>query len=321
MTRIHIYILVFLLAGGCLAACSKDDGPSYDWEWDDKDDTSKSDKARILWIDAAANFPDFANSKENIRRDLKLAKDAGFTTVVVDVRPTTGDVLFQTDVVDQVVWLGAWLPSGYSKIERHADWDYLQAFLDAAAALELEVYRSINTFTGGNNTAVGPAGVLYREQKKRDWATQSLTENGIVNTLDENNTGARFFNPVRADVQDYISDMLADLAKYDGLKGILLDRGRFDNLYSDFSEYTREAFESYIGYTVDDFPASVMSPGITAGSLPAELPVHFKKWMEFRVKIMRDFMAKVRTRVKTVNPDLEFGVYVGGWYSTYYEVG
>lgn len=48
-----------------------------------------------IWVDAAANFPDFANSKENIRRDLTLAKETGFTDVVVDVRPTNGDVLFK----------------------------------------------------------------------------------------------------------------------------------------------------------------------------------------------------------------------------------
>ena len=55
-----------------------------------------------IWVDAAANFPDFANSKDNIRRDLTLAKETGFTDVVVDVRPTNGDVLFESDNCDQV---------------------------------------------------------------------------------------------------------------------------------------------------------------------------------------------------------------------------
>ena len=32
-----------------------------------------------------------------------------------------------------VEWLGAWLPGGYSKVERTATWDYLQAFIDAGA--------------------------------------------------------------------------------------------------------------------------------------------------------------------------------------------
>ena len=32
-------------------------------------------------------------------------------------------------------------------------------------------------------------------------------------------------------------------------------------------------------------------------------------------------MVKARKAVKKVNPDLKFGVYVGGWYSSYYDVG
>lgn len=319
-----VYTLALLILYVCLSvSCNKDSkGPGYEWEWDDKDTTvPASEKPIVLWIDAAANFPDFANSKENIRRDLKLAKNTGFTTIVVDVRPTSGDVLFQTDTEEQVRWLGAWLSSGYTRIERHADWDYLEAFTDIAGELGLEVYASINTFTGGNNTPAGTAGMLYREENKKVWATELLTENGIVNTMEINNSGARFLNPVNEEVQEYICAMLHDLAGYEGLKGILLDRGRFNNLYSDFSDYTREKFEAYLGESLSDFPASVMTPDIQAGNLPGELPKYFKPWMEFRAKTIRDFMEKARNTVKAVNNDLDFGVYVGGWYSTYYEVG
>lgn len=88
-------------------SCQKSQ-PDY-WKDDGGDNgggsPSNADKPRYIWIDAAANFPDFANSKENIARDLTLAKNAGFTDVVVDVRPTSGDVLFKTDKVEQEVSL------------------------------------------------------------------------------------------------------------------------------------------------------------------------------------------------------------------------
>mgnify|MGYP001237597748 FL=1 len=45
------------------------------------------------------------------------------------------------------------------------------------------------------------------------------------------------------------------------------------------------------------------------------------KWLEFRAKVIYDFMQKARTAVKGVKPGIKFGVYVGGWYSTYYDVG
>ncbi|MEN7547274.1 alpha amylase family protein [Rapidithrix thailandica] len=301
-----------------VSACN-DREEELEWDWDKGKDNAE--KPRFIWIDAAANFPDFANNKENILRDLQLAKDAGFTDVVVDVRPTTGDVLFTTDVVNQVQWLGAWLPSGYAKIERTATWDYLQAFIDAGHSLGLKIHAGVNTFVGGNTTSLGSEGMLFREADKRHWATQLLTESGLVNTLDKNAKEAKFFNPVNENVQNYLCDMLDDLAAYEGLDGVFLDRGRFDDLDSDFSNESKKKFEAYLGYSLQNFPADVMTPGMKAGDLPAELPVHFKKWLEFRAKTIHDFMEKARNRVKAKNPDLQFGVYVGGWYSIYYGVG
>ncbi|MFZ5429104.1 MAG: alpha amylase family protein [Bacteroidota bacterium] len=301
-----------------LSSCGKDNDKEYEWEWDD--DTDVSAKPRYIWIDAAANFPDFANNRENIVRDLTLAKDAGFTDIVVDVRPTTGDVLFATDVVAQVQWLGAWRSGTYQKFVRTATWDYLEAFIEAGHNLGLKVHAGINTFTGGNSNSLGNEGVLYRDPVKSEWATQLLTTNGIVSTLQQG-SGQKFFNPVRDDVQNYLLDLIEDLAAYDGLDGIILDRGRFSDLNSDFSNYTKTRFEEFLGYKVLNFPGDVMAPGTRTGSLPSSLPVYFKPWLEFRAKTIYDFMAKARTRVKAVNPSISFGVYVGGWYSTYYENG
>lgn len=307
-------------AGITLTACEDKEKPEYEWEWGG-DDTPNTEKPRYIWVDAAANFPDFANSKENILRDLTLAKEAGFTDIVVDVRPTTGDVLFETDVEQQVEWLGAWLPGGYTKIERTATWDYLQAFIDAGHSLGLKIHAGVNTMVGGNRTSLGPSGLLFRDASKAEWATQLLTENGIVSTLEGTETGSRFFNPVHEEVQSYLLDMLADLAAYQELDGIILDRGRFDDLDSDFSEYTRLKFEEYIGHSITNFPDDIMPAGTAVGNLPNPQPPYFKRWLEFRVKTIHDFMEKARNRVKGVNPDISFGVYVGGWYSTYYNVG
>ena len=160
-------VLAALTLGYGAVSCGSD-SKEPEWEWPDPDPDPDPEpgveKPRFIWVDAAANFPDFANSKENILRDLTKAREAGFTDIVVDVRPTTGDVLFRTSVVDQVEWLGAWLPGGYSKVERTATWDYLQAFIDAGKSLDLRIHAAINTFTGGNQTSLGGAGVVFREE-------------------------------------------------------------------------------------------------------------------------------------------------------------
>jgi uncharacterized lipoprotein YddW (UPF0748 family) len=292
------------------------------WEWPDDDDNDDDDepgaeKPRYIWVDAGANFPDFANSRENIARDLKLAADTGFTDVVIDVRPTTGDVLFKTDVVQQVEWLGAWMSTGYTRVERTASWDYLQAFIDEGHKLGMRVHAAINTFTGGNTTSLGNQGVLFRDGAKSDWATMLNTADGIVDIISAGNN-AKFFNPVNDNVQKYLCDLLSDLAAYD-VDGIILDRCRFDGYRSDFSNYTRTRFETFLGSKVSAWPGDVMPAG--GNSRPDPQPTHYKKWLEFRAKTIHDFIVRARETVKKVNPDVKFGVYVGGWYSAYEDVG
>lgn len=274
-----------------------------------------------IWVDAAANFPDFANNKDNIRRDLTLAKETGFTDVVVDVRPTNGDVLFATDKCQQVEWLGAWGNGGYGKYVRTADWDYLGAFIEIGHELGLRIHAGFNTMVGGNESTLGAQGILVRDSSKKEWATVLNTKSGFVNTLDSDET-TFFFNPHNPDVQNYICDLLRDLAAYEDLDGIILDRGRFDSMLSDCSESTLAAFAEYVGEDFD-FNTDVLPAGFT-GTINADMPYehkHLKKWLEFRAKAIHDFMTKAKEAVREVNDSVLFGVYVGGWYSTYYDVG
>lgn len=310
-----------MLLGGLFvlltAACSDSHKDYWGKPGENEEPVENAEKPRYIWIDAAANFPDFANSKANIARDLALAKDAGFTDIVVDVRPTTGDVLFSTTVIDKVEYLYAWVSGQYIRIDRTATWDYLQAFIDEGHKQGLKVHAGINTFVGGN-TINGGTGVLYRDASKAAWATQMNTSSGIVSVMDTGES-TKFFNPVHEEVQTYLCHMLKDLANYN-VDGIILDRGRFLGLQSDFSDYTRLKFQEYLGnVTMTNYPGDILSAGATA--LPSGYPTYLTKWLEFRAKTIFDFMEKARTAVKSVNADIKFGVYVGGWYSTYYDVG
>lgn len=317
--------LLLLLLSFIVSSCNDDNNDVPPWIWGTEEEPggdSDDAKPRFIWIDAAANFPDYANSKENISSDLQKVKNAGFTAIVVDVRPSMGDVLFKTTVVDQVKKLDIWSNNGYQYYERTATWDYLQAFIDAGHAIGLKVYAAINTFTGGNKYlyGLGEQGLLFRDDTKKDWATTLNLSTGLANVMDidDDSYGTKFFNPLHEDVQSFLLSMLADLAKYN-VDGIILDRGRYDDLVSDFSNYTKTRFEQYIGETVTNFPDDILAPGAT--SLPSTQPKHLKKWLEFRAKTIHDFVAKARDKVKSVNNNTEFGVYVGGWYSTYYTVG
>lgn len=324
--NIYKFITLLFLLGAMGVALSCSDDKDQDYEFPDPPSSNK-DKPRFIWIDAAANFKDFANSKENIARDLKLAKDAGFTDVVVDVRPTNGDILYKSTVAgsQQVEWLGAWLDGVYGKVTRTATFDYLQEFIDKGHEIGLKVHAGFNTMTGGQGNSLGNQGLLYRDVSKKDWATTQNTLSGLSNTMDRS-SGTKFFNPNNENVQDYIIALLKDLAKYN-LDGIILDRGRFDGIDSDFSDSSRKKFEAYIGgVTIQNFPDDILPPGITMGQVielvnKGTTPQYFKQWLEFRAKTIYDFMEKARDAVKATNSKVKFGVYVGGWYSSYYENG
>lgn len=316
-----------LLAGLLLVSCGDDDKEhNFVFPPEEKPEPPvEMTSPRYVWIDAAANFKDFANSKENIARDLAKAKDAGFTDIVVDVRPSMGDVLYATNKIDQVTKLDYWDGPTYKFIERTATWDYLQAFIDEGHKCGLKVHAAFNTMTAGNhyNYGLGEQGLLFRDASKKDWATSLNLESGITNVMDVTGElvdiyGTKFFNPANDEVQNFLCGLLGDLAKYD-LDGIFLDRGRYDDLRSDFSDVTRQKFEAFLGEKIINFPADILPAGAT--SLPETYPQHMQKWIEFRAKVMHDFMEKARAAVKAVNPKIQFGVYVGAWYSDYYGSG
>lgn len=346
--------IVKLLAAGVIAlavtSCTEKEPFVPEWQWGDKtetpDDPNNGDtpgngdnnggntgdnggttepvnlKPRYLWIDAAANFPDYANDKAQIAKDLTKVADTGFTDIVVDVRPTMGDVLFQTDVLPMITKLDYWSNTGYKYFYRTETWDYLQAFIDAGHDVGLRVHAGVNTMVGGKRYpyGLGTDGMLFRDDSRKDWAQVLNLESGLTNMMDtdDDSYSTKFLNPAHPEVVEFLLDMLEDLASYQDLDGIFLDRCRYDCLVADFSDISREAFEEYIGKTVANWPGDIMSPGQTTTSYPSSLQ---KQWLEFRAKTIHDFVEKAEQRVHATNPNIQFGAYVGGWYSSYYDVG
>ncbi len=321
---------LFLAATAILAtACSEKNNDVMYWPEPDAPDTKPDtpetvEKARFVWIDAGGNFERFANSKENILADLKKVKECGFTDIVVDVRPTTGDVLFdKTTTAHPLEKLAVWTSAGYAWVDRTASFDYLQTFIDYGHELGLNVYASINTFVGGYKCpyGLGTIGMLYRDEDRAGWATVINTADGFKSTLDPSidDYGARFLNPANDDAQAYIIGILKDIAAYD-VDGILLDRCRYSDagLQTDFSDISREKFETYAGVSLANYPEDIIAKG---GSKLGDGKQYMKQWLAFRAKTIHDFVVKAGDAVHGVNPDIKFGAYVGAWYSTYYESG
>ncbi|MBR7129763.1 MAG: family 10 glycosylhydrolase [Tidjanibacter sp.] len=306
-------------------ACEEKKSPTPEWEWPDPTpdkptpDEPTGPKPRYIWIDAASNFHDYANDKAKIESDMAKVADTGFTDIVVDVRPTSGDVLFRTTHTEQVKRLASWAGGkGYHWEERTATWDYLDAFIEAGHKAGLRVHAGFNTMVAGVANSLGQEGMVFRDAKYRNWVTVLNTADGLQSEMSASSS-AKFLNPANPDVAEFLCNLLKELAAYEELDGIVLDRCRYDNLMSDFSDISRTKFEQYLGRTIANWPADVMAPG--SATLPATLTTVQYEWLEFRAKTIHDFIVKARDAVKSVNSDISFGAYVGAWYATYYEVG
>lgn len=99
-------------------------------------------------------------------------------------------------------------------------------------------------------------------------------------------------------------------------------REGFDDITSDFSTLSKELFEAYAGVKVAAFPEDILrweqdAEGKWSWS---EGPL-FRRWIEWRASVIKEFVVEARRQLKEINPDLLVGDYTGAWYPTYYYVG
>ena len=274
---------------------------------------------RYVWVDAAANFQYYADDASYIAEDCKRIAAMGFTDIVVDVRPTSGDVLFTSSVAPACKKVAAWVNGKYRWVERTASFDYLAAFIEAGHAAGLRVNAAVNTMVGGYHSSIGDVGMLYDHPERKGWGAVDNLSAGLTNTMDDPETGPRFLDPAHADVQAFLLTLLGELAAYDGLDGIVLDRCRYDdyNLDAGYTDAAKAAFTTYLGDAPSAWP--VMPKGQTyVSSNPSTIQ---RNWLTFRCKVIHDFIAQAAAKVHEVNKDVRFGVYVGAWFSEYYRSG
>lgn len=280
-----------------------------------------ADKPRIVWIEVGANFMQYGNSQENIAADCIRIADMGFTHVVVEVRPTSGNVLFKSDVAPALTEVALWRDGGLKYVPRTADFDYLQAWIDAGHDAGLKVMAGVNMMVGGFRCEAGNIGMLYEHPELRDWAAVDYSERGLVNHLDDEKTiGGRFMDPVNPQVQEFLLTLLGEVAAYDGLDGIVMDRCRFDDYAMDagYTQVARKEFADYIGHEPERWPIFEEPGHIFLDKEPDLLET---QWLTFRCRVIRDFVEQAVSKVHSVRSDLPLGIYVGAWFSEYYRSG
>lgn len=269
-------------------------------------------KTKLMWLDATANIQRF-NNKDTIDYYFQKLKDLGFTDVVVDMRPISGHVLYDSEIAPKLKeWRGDTIIYTF---------DYMGYFIEKGHDLGLNIQASLNVFVAGHNFFDN--GIIYDEGKS-DWASMVYTVDGkIIPITEEKKKYSTMVNPINPEFQTYIINILKEITqKYPMLDGIILDRVRYDGFTADFSDLSRQKFEEYLGVKLENFPEDIYEwrKDEQGNSYPHK-GQYYLQWLQWRSQNIYDFMAKARKEVKSVNPNISFGTYTGAWYPSYFEVG
>ncbi len=285
---------------------------------------SQPQKRHFLWIDASANFTSYADDADSIARDCARIAEMGFTDIVVDVRPTSGDVFFCSKVAPALTKVPAWFPGGEMGFrQRKGNFDYLRTFIDEGHKAGLRVHAGMNMMVGGWKYGNGTKeGMVFDDPEKADWCAVDLLPDGTLVSQADNPdvNGGVFLDPANPEVQEFLLSLLSEAASYEGLDGIVMDRCRYDDYAMDagYSPAGKEAFSRYLGHEPERWPVFTEPGHIFLDKDPDELEV---EWMTFRCKVIRDFVQKAVQTVHSTSPEVKLGVYVGAWFSEYYRSG
>lgn len=106
-------------------------------------------QARIMWIDATANIERY-NTEEKIVSLVQNLKMIGFNTIVFDVKPISGQVVYNSKFAPRLTeWKGKYLPP---------DFDPLTIFAREAKKDGITLCVSLNAFSEGHQySKTGPA--------------------------------------------------------------------------------------------------------------------------------------------------------------------
>jgi len=267
-------------------------------------------KPCFLWIDASANF-ERMNNKDTVTAILDKIVAAGIDGIVVDLKPISGEVLYTSQYAPRLYeWKGA---------RRDSSFNYAEFILAQGHQRDLNVYAAINVFSEGWKTR--QRGVIYSTHPQ--WQTYLYTpEQGIVATSEYEQGYAAFANPILPAVQAYELNIIREIMEKFNFDGIILDRARYDNIKSDFSDYSRRQFEIFMDHEIEHWPEDIFTwTKDSSGAWQVQPGKYYPYWLYWRAEEIHDFFVKARSVVKEVSPQKQFATYVGAWYPSYYRLG
>jgi uncharacterized lipoprotein YddW (UPF0748 family) len=262
-------------------------------------------EGRVMWMDASANLAALS-SREKVSRILDKCTTANLNTIVVDVKPLFGQVLYKSKIAPRFTGL---LGKSYP-----ADYDLLQVMLEEGHKRGLKIHAGLNVFGEGHK--LFKFGPVY--ENRSDWQSIVYTTKGLIPITQDAAGIAGMVIPSHPEVQQYELAVIKEILQNYPIDGLMLDRVRYNGLNADFSDISRMQFEKYLGRKLKQWPQDIYT--LNADSTRT-LGKYYQEWLGWRASVIQDFFKQVRGVIYQTNPKVKLGTYAGSWYPSYYEVG
>ncbi len=101
-----------------------------------------------------------------------------------------------------------------------------------------------------------------------------------------------------------------ELVRNYDIDGFSLDYCRYPDAESDFSDFSRSAFEEYLGEKVENWPSDVFTYDADGNRVDGK---YIKQWWAWRAKVVSDFIRKASEAIHAAKPDVDVEYWAATW--------
>jgi len=265
-----------------------------------------------IWVSSTASA-DVIASRESIAAFANKAQKAGFDTVILYTKELNGHVVYPSKIAPRL--------SEHRNVKYDTSFDPLKTFIEECHKRGMRLHAAFDIFTEGNKLIPG-VGIGFNKHK--DWQS-------VAYDVDEKDKKIKFapigefkqgiplwVNAALPAVQDYEISIIREVLENYAVDGVVMDRGRWNGINCDFSDYSRDLFKKYVKDKNLKFPEDIYEVKLDANNKKQIVEgKYFKNWLEWRASVIKGFFGRVSRMVRKSKPKVSFESYVGSWYPIY----
>ena len=132
----------------------------------------------------------------------------------------------------------------------------------------------------------------------------------MMDIRDDKPINIAFLNPAMPENQEWALRFIREILTKYRFDAYALDYCRYPGATADFSEFSHRDFEKFLGHAVERFPEDIFTYDKDGNRVPGK---YYKQWWEYRAKVIRNFIARVRSEIDSLQPGVELEYWAASW--------